>query len=169
MSHPVASVPMLQMFLAARPIVHVVAVVISLWPTKTLAADPAPPAGIEIFAGQFPAPDTPFADEQGSLTAIKDFAGKIVILNLWATWCAPCVKEMRSLERLAARLPSARFAVVAVSQDQGRGRYCQTLLGANWCEAPASLRGSKRTNFPGSRSCHRGQRQQCYRGRGGYA
>jgi len=111
---------MLQMFLAARPIVRVVAVVISLWPTKTLAAgDPAPPTGIEILAGQFPAPDTPFADEHAAVTAIKDFRGKIVILNLWATWCAPCVREMPSLERLAARLPSDRFAVIAVSQDKG--------------------------------------------------
>jgi thiol-disulfide isomerase/thioredoxin len=107
------------MFLAATPLVVVLAVVSALWPTKTLAADPAPPVGIEIIAGQFPAPDTPFADEHASLTAIKDFRGKIVILNFWGTWCAPCVKEMPSLERLDAQLPSETFAVVAVSQDKG--------------------------------------------------
>jgi thiol-disulfide isomerase/thioredoxin len=107
------------MFPAARLIAHVLALATVLWPTKTPAGDPAPPAGFEVFAGQFAAPNVPFADEHASLTAIRDFRGKIVILNLWATWCAPCVKEMPSLERLAGRLPPDRFAVVAVSQDKG--------------------------------------------------
>jgi len=100
----------------------------ALWPTKAPAGDSAPPAGIEIFAGQPPAPTTPFADEHASLTAIKDFRGKIVILNLWATWCAPCVKEMPSLESLAARLPPDRFAVVAVSQDKGGAAIAKPFL-----------------------------------------
>jgi thiol-disulfide isomerase/thioredoxin len=118
----------LRTFLAAKPIVLAMALATALWPTTALTVDPAPPAGIEIFAGQFPAPDTPFADEQASPKAIKDFKGKIVILNLWATWCAPCVKEMPSLERLAARLPPDRFAVVAVSQDKGGAAIARPFL-----------------------------------------
>ena len=43
--------------------------------------------------------------------------GKVVVLNLWAPWCAPCLKEMPSLDRLAARLPESDFAVVAVTKD----------------------------------------------------
>jgi thiol-disulfide isomerase/thioredoxin len=46
------------------------------------------------------------------------FRGKVVVLNLWAAWCAPCIEEMPSLDRLAARLPAADFAVIAVSQDK---------------------------------------------------
>ena len=47
------------------------------------------------------------------------FKGKIVVLNLWATWCAPCIREMPSLERLASHKSADRFAIVAVSQDKG--------------------------------------------------
>jgi thiol-disulfide isomerase/thioredoxin len=116
------------MFLSARPILLAIALATAFWHAKVLPGASAPPAGIEIFAGQFPAPNTPFANEHGSLTAIKDFSGKIVILNLWATWCAPCVKEMPSLERLAGRLPADRFAVVAVSQDKGGAAIAKPFL-----------------------------------------
>ena len=65
-----------------------------------------------------PVPDTPFLDASGKERSIKDWAGKVVLLNLWATWCAPCRKEMPSLDRLQAQLGSDRFEVVAVSVDK---------------------------------------------------
>ena len=49
--------------------------------------------------------------------ALDAFRGKIVILNLWAPWCVPCLQEMPSLDRLAQRLPEKDYAVVAVTQD----------------------------------------------------
>ena len=49
--------------------------------------------------------------------SIESFRGKTVILNLWAPWCVPCLEEMPSLDRLAARLPEKDFAVVAVTKD----------------------------------------------------
>jgi hypothetical protein len=58
----------------------VLAMAIVLWAAKALAEPPAPPAGIEYFPGQFPAPNTPFADDHASATAINHFSGKIVIL-----------------------------------------------------------------------------------------
>lgn len=57
-----------------------------------------------------------FTDPDGKPVTLGAFKGKPVLVNLWATWCAPCVKELPTLDRLAA---SARVEVLAVSQDSG--------------------------------------------------
>jgi thiol-disulfide isomerase/thioredoxin len=67
------------------------------------------------FAGQ-KAPTAPFADADGQDVALADFEGKPVLLNIWATWCAPCKAEMPTLDALA-RLEKDRMGVIAVSQD----------------------------------------------------
>jgi thiol-disulfide isomerase/thioredoxin len=59
-----------------------------------------------------------FEDDQGQPRSLADFKGKIVLLNVWATWCAPCIKEIPALDHLAAALNDADFAVVAVSIDR---------------------------------------------------
>lgn len=63
-------------------------------------------------------PDLPFLDKDGKARSLKEWNGKVVLLNLWATWCAPCRKEMPSLDRLQAELGSDTFEVVAVSADK---------------------------------------------------
>jgi thiol-disulfide isomerase/thioredoxin len=65
-----------------------------------------------------PAPEISFTDEAGNSVALGDFKGKFVLLNLWATWCEPCLKEMPSLAALQVRLGSA-LTVLAVSEDRG--------------------------------------------------
>jgi len=65
-----------------------------------------------------PAPIDVFLDAQGHELSLHHFGGKIVLLNLWATWCAPCIKELPSLDRLQAALGGDRFQVVAVSVDR---------------------------------------------------
>jgi len=60
-----------------------------------------------------------FADGDGAERSLKDFAGKIVLLNLWATWCVPCREEMPALDALEAELGGQDFAVVAVNIDKG--------------------------------------------------
>ena len=62
-----------------------------------------------------PAPDALFQDPAGEPASIPQFAGKAVLLNLWATWCAPCVAEMPALDALAVR--EKNIIVLAVSQD----------------------------------------------------
>jgi thiol-disulfide isomerase/thioredoxin len=66
-----------------------------------------------------PAPIEPFFDAEGNQVTLQDFGGRVVLLNLWATWCAPCIKELPSLDRLQAQLGGDRFQVVALSIDQG--------------------------------------------------
>jgi thiol-disulfide isomerase/thioredoxin len=63
-----------------------------------------------------PAPAAAFEDAEGRDTTLAEFRGRPLLLNLWATWCAPCVVEMPSLDRLAAR-EQGRVQVVAISQD----------------------------------------------------
>jgi thiol-disulfide isomerase/thioredoxin len=65
------------------------------------------------------APELSFVDGEGKERSLSEFRGKLVLLNLWATWCAPCVREMPSLERLQAKLGGDRFTVLALSQDRG--------------------------------------------------
>ncbi len=68
-------------------------------------------------------PDGSFTDGDGAPVSFKDFTGKITLVNFWATWCAPCVHEMPSLDTLSADLGGADFVVVAISLDrQGRDK-----------------------------------------------
>ena len=55
-----------------------------------------------------PAPAVSFADLAGNPASLSEFAGKIVLVNLWATWCEPCLREMPSLERMQLRLGDCR-------------------------------------------------------------
>lgn len=66
-----------------------------------------------------PVPEIEFLDAEGDAMTLEDFRGRMVVLNLWATWCAPCRREMPSLDRLQARLGGDQLEVVALSQDRG--------------------------------------------------
>ena len=74
-----------------------------------------------------PVPDTVFADIDGNESSLGAYEGKIVVLNFWATWCAPCRKEMPSLDRLNAELGGEDFAVVTLAtgrnSPQGMRRF----------------------------------------------
>ena len=62
------------------------------------------------------APAAEFLGPDGKPATLADFKGKPVLVNLWATWCAPCVKELPTLDKLTA---GGTIPVVAVSQDSG--------------------------------------------------
>ena len=63
-------------------------------------------------------PELRFVDATGRPRTLADFRGKVVLLNVWATWCEPCREEMPTLDRLQARLGGDRFQVIALSVDQ---------------------------------------------------
>ena len=50
---------------------------------------------------------------------ITDFRGRVVLVNFWATWCAPCIRELPSLDRLQAEMGGKDFTVLAISADRG--------------------------------------------------
>jgi len=63
------------------------------------------------------APDFVLPNLEGQATRLSNFRGKVVLLNIWATWCAPCRDEMPTIERLQGHLANEDFVVFAVSQD----------------------------------------------------
>lgn len=65
-----------------------------------------------------PLPDLAFQDGTGKPLKLSDWKGRVVLLNLWATWCAPCRKEMPDLSKLQKELGSDQFEVVAISVDR---------------------------------------------------
>jgi thiol-disulfide isomerase/thioredoxin len=64
-------------------------------------------------------PELTFHTLDGRPVSLSEFRGKILVLNIWATWCAPCVKEFPSLQRLAEKM-GGQLVVLAVSQDKLR-------------------------------------------------
>jgi len=88
---------------------------------RLVAEDDAPPALRQFIPTDppRPAPEIAFADGAGKSLSLADFRGRLVLVNLWATWCEPCIREMPSLDRLRAALPDRDLAIVLVSQDRG--------------------------------------------------
>ncbi|MCW5734802.1 MAG: TlpA family protein disulfide reductase [Enhydrobacter sp.] len=64
-----------------------------------------------------PLPELAFTDAEDKPVSLASYKGKTVLLNFWATWCAPCVKEMPSLDRLQAEMGKERFVVLPLSLD----------------------------------------------------
>ena len=74
-------------------------------------------AALSLAHTGFLVPDLAFKDAAGHDRTLKDWRGRTVLLNLWATWCVPCRKEMPALDALQAKLGSPQFEVVAVNID----------------------------------------------------
>lgn len=97
-------------------------------PAPTPPSLPAGPGANTLSVGEMaafvfkkapePLPDFTFLDGTGKERSLKDWRGRVVLLNLWATWCIPCRKEMPGLDRLQAEFGSDKFEVVAVSADR---------------------------------------------------
>jgi len=64
-----------------------------------------------------PAPDFTLPGLDGQTVSLADYRGKVVLLNIWATWCPPCVEEMPSMEKLYQELKAEGFEILAVSMD----------------------------------------------------
>ncbi|MEI9996269.1 MAG: TlpA disulfide reductase family protein [Rhizomicrobium sp.] len=82
----------------------------------------APPATLAPFAAAkapVPVPQVAIGDASGARLSLAAFKGRYVLLNLWAPWCAPCVRELPALAKLKVAAAGPRLAVIAV--DVGRG------------------------------------------------
>ena len=80
--------------------------------------DSVKPLELSVFDRPRDLPEIHFADDQGHQLTLGDFRGRVVLLNVWATWCVPCRKEMPTLDRLEARLGGRDFLVIALSIDR---------------------------------------------------
>lgn len=85
---------------------------------RPLAAADAPQE-FAIHAEPKPVPEIQFQDSEGKGLTLADFRGKLILLNIWATWCLPCRQEMPTLDRLQAELGGPDFQVLALSIDRG--------------------------------------------------
>ena len=85
-------------------------------------------SGFILVKDRVPAPTIPFQLGDGTETDLTAFQGKVLIVNFWATWCALCIKEMPSLDRLQAAFPGEDFEVVAVNQDRGGAKKAEPFL-----------------------------------------
>lgn len=75
-------------------------------------------AAFLVRAERKPLADAAFQDGEGKALKLSDWRGRVILVNLWATWCAPCRKEMPDLAELQKELGSADFEVVAISVDR---------------------------------------------------
>lgn len=111
---------------SAATIVAVLSAILVISPRLASAETIVPPAlaqkmllpepdNAQMGEGAF---DTPFFDAKKAPITLADFRGTGVVLNLWATWCAPCVREMPALNRLSAKLKGRGVEVVAISEDR---------------------------------------------------
>ena len=84
--------------------------------SKALATGPM--TAFVVRSERKPVPEVSFTPENGQPTSLQAWKGRVVLVNLWATWCAPCRKEMPSLSALQGEMGSKDFEVVAISVDR---------------------------------------------------
>ena len=86
------------------------------------------PSGKPPLGKGMPAPKFSLPDLEGKKFSLTDFKGKVVLLNIWATWCAPCVEEMPSMERLYQELKGEDFELLAISVDESGAEAVKPFL-----------------------------------------
>lgn len=91
-----------------------VALVLLVQPVSSADA----PQKFALHPAPKPVPEIQFQDSDGKALTLQDFRGKVVLLNIWATWCIPCRHEMPTLDRLQAELGGPDFQVVPLSIDR---------------------------------------------------
>lgn len=88
-------------------------------PEATRFAPVANPLELSVFDQPRDVPEIRFMDAEERALTLADFRGKVILLNMWATWCVPCRKEMPALDRLQAQLGGNNFLVLPLSIDRG--------------------------------------------------
>ena len=115
---------------------------------------PGKPLELSVFEQPRPVPELRIQDDQGHELTLADFRGRVVLLNVWATWCVPCRQEMPTLDRLQARLGGKDFLVMALSIDRKgveavRGFYREVGVEKLAIYVDPSGKGSRSLAIPG--------------------
>jgi thiol-disulfide isomerase/thioredoxin len=99
-------------------LIAITVVALTFITVSTIAIAQDAPRKFVLHDAPKPLPDISFQDGNGKARSLHDFRGKFVLLNIWATWCAPCRKEMPTLDRLQAATGGPDFEVAALSIDR---------------------------------------------------
>jgi peroxiredoxin len=96
-----------------------------------------------------PAPDFSLPGLDGRMISLSDYRGKVVVVNIWATWCPPCVDEMPSLEKLYQEFKADSFTILAVSIDSAGAATVAPFLKKHGLTFPVLLdaQSSVRTSY----------------------
>ncbi|HEY2885948.1 MAG TPA: TlpA disulfide reductase family protein [Rhizomicrobium sp.] len=107
-------------------------------PGRHVHAYAAPPASLAPFtanATPLAVPQVAFSVGGGTRIALSQLKGRYILLNLWAPWCAPCVRELPALARLQSSLPRDRFSVIAVDVGRSTASDARKFLDAHGSKA----------------------------------
>jgi len=88
-------------------------------------------ADLKPVAERQPAPDFALRDAAGKTVTLKQYKGKVVLLDFWATWCTGCKQEIPWFTGFQRKFGAKRFAVVGVSVDEGGGAVLKPYLDQN--------------------------------------
>ena len=95
--------------------------------------------GKPLLGKGVPAPNFTFPGLDGKKVSLADYKGKVVLLNIWATWCAPCVAEMPSMEKLYQELKNEDFEILAVSVDESGAEAVNPFMKKHKLDFPVLL------------------------------
>lgn len=87
-----------------------------------LLSFPAAAGELRPLSKTITAPELVLPDLEGKEHRLEDFHGRVVLVNFWASWCIPCIKEIPSLKRLRAELSGKPFEILAINVREGKNR-----------------------------------------------
>jgi peroxiredoxin len=95
------------------------------------------PSGVQQLTKGRPAPNFSLPGLDGQTVSLTDYKDKVVLLNIWATWCPPCVEEMPSMEKLYQELGGDGFEILAVSIDESGSKDVRPFMKKHKLSFPA--------------------------------
>ena len=93
---------------------------------------------LKLTAGVQPLPDAALMTQSGETLQLADLSGQALLVNFWASWCAPCIVELPALEAAAAQLKAESIQVILVNLDRGGAAVAQPFLDERGINTPLS-------------------------------
>ncbi|OGV97629.1 MAG: hypothetical protein A3I04_03600 [Nitrospinae bacterium RIFCSPLOWO2_02_FULL_39_110] len=115
------------------------AIISLIWKSSQTGIPKEPPKTLESSIEGTPAPDFTLPDLNGTNHSLSNYKGKVVFLNIWATWCKPCKDEMPSMEKLYQKFKNRDFVMLAVSVDKDGKKAVEPFMREYGLTFPALL------------------------------